>query len=74
MFNGKQYATRLWRELIDAFGGREDVKVVLAIGSREEALEVLGPLPSNFEAMKFVDQAPKGPFGRHYATAWWLRR
>lgn len=32
------------------------MKVILAIGSREEASELLEDLPKNFVAMKFLDQ------------------
>eukprot|EP00435_Cladocopium_sp_Y103_P021459 s2797_g5.t1 len=53
---GKQYSLRLWSELLETFGGREDVRVILSIGQREEAREVLGELPSNFQAFKFLDQ------------------
>lgn len=53
---GKQYSLRLWSELLETFGGREDVRVILSIGQRDEAREVLGDLPSNFRALKFLDQ------------------
>lgn len=56
LITGKDFSQRLWSELLDSFGGRSDVQVILSIGTREEARELLGDLPSNFSAQTFLDQ------------------
>eukprot|EP00434_Breviolum_minutum_P027055 symbB.v1.2.023925.t1/scaffold2227.1/size85294/2 len=53
---GKEYSLRLWNELLESFAGREDVRVILSIGKRDEARAALGELPSNFFAFTFFDQ------------------
>ena len=56
MINGRQFSQRLWSEIIESFGGRSDVRVVLSVGAKEEAMEMLGELPANVVARRYVDQ------------------
>ncbi|CAE7353211.1 yojK [Symbiodinium natans] len=55
-FTGRQVSQRLWSELIERFGDRQDIRFVLSIGPREDARNVLGDLPSNFVALEYIDQ------------------
>ncbi|CAJ1409970.1 unnamed protein product [Effrenium voratum] len=53
---GRQFSQRLWSELIEFFGHRSDVRVILAVGPKEEAVEMLGELPPNVVARRYLDQ------------------
>jgi len=54
-FTGRQFSERLWSELIEYFGHREELRFILSVGSRD-AKEVLGELPSNFVAQPYIEQ------------------
>ena len=51
-FTGRDFSRRVWRELVDHFRGRNDVRVVLAIGPQPDAAEGLGKIPGNFIARR----------------------
>ncbi|CAE7680122.1 oleD [Symbiodinium sp. CCMP2592] len=55
-FTGREVSDRLWSELIETFKDRPDLRVVMSIGPRADARNMLGELPSNFVAEEYIDQ------------------
>ena len=51
-FTGRDFSRRVWRELVESFRGRNDVRVVMAIGPQPDAAEGLGKIPGNFIARR----------------------
>ncbi|CAE7418386.1 yojK [Symbiodinium natans] len=55
-FTGRDFSRRVWRELVESFRGRNDVRVVMAIGPQPDAAEGLGKIPGNFIARRSIAQ------------------
>jgi len=53
---GRSFSQRVWSELSESLGGRSDLRVIVGIGPRPDALDVLGEVPSNFVALPCFDQ------------------
>ena len=49
---GRDFSRRVWRELVENFRGRNDVRVVISIGPQPDACEGLGKIPGNFIARR----------------------
>ncbi|CAE8589163.1 unnamed protein product [Polarella glacialis] len=55
-FTGRAFCERLWEELVEQFGDRSDVRVILGVGPRQDVVGSLGDMPKNFAARRFISQ------------------
>lgn len=65
--SGQEFAHFFWRTAFEAFGGREEFVVVMAVGAREGALEGLA-VPENFVPVEVVPQLEVLPICSAFVT------